>query len=490
MAGQVNRAVWIIIAASLLLRTALAGVTPIVTDEAYAIAVGRSFSISFFDHPPIGFWLPAIVETCCGARSPLAYRVPSLVLGSISIYLLYLLGRELHSHRAGLWSATLGALAPIVALAGVLILPDAPLLVFTLLTVLLLLKIAKAPRAQLWVMGGIALALALASKYQAGLIPISVLLWMLSCSTGRRWFARPGFYVAISISLLGLLPVLIWNLQNGWASFMFHSGRAGGGVSVGNFGLMALGQSLYLLPVVAILGVQEIIDRANWQDPHKRLLVLIALGPIVMFNIIYLFSRGTLPHWSTPGWICLFPLIGIRLATADFRRIKLANFVTAGALYTLLFVLSTHLATGWLTNSRPVAPNWDRTAPNVSLDALRNSLAQSDVLADISVIAAADWIQAGYFAAALPFGPPVRVIDDAPHHFGFMAGATAFGPAVLLDLVDAADAEARQTALLNLAQSVDANAQPLHSIAVARGPRDHFRIIAVSLLIPQSSDTP
>ncbi|MFN7003809.1 MAG: hypothetical protein ACK4NW_10310, partial [Roseinatronobacter sp.] len=50
--------IWWIIGGALLWRGVLAALMPLGTDEAYALAVGRGFDLSFFDHPPLGFWAP------------------------------------------------------------------------------------------------------------------------------------------------------------------------------------------------------------------------------------------------------------------------------------------------------------------------------------------------------------------------------------------------------------------------------------------------
>ena len=54
-----------------------------------------------------------------------------------------------------------------------------------------------------------------------------VALFLLLHAPARRQFARPGFYLAMAISLLGLLPVVIWNQQNGWITLTHLNERSG-----------------------------------------------------------------------------------------------------------------------------------------------------------------------------------------------------------------------------------------------------------------------
>ncbi len=55
---QDTRRMWVILALAAALRLAIGAYAPLGVDEAYATAIAREFSWSFFDHPPLGFWAP------------------------------------------------------------------------------------------------------------------------------------------------------------------------------------------------------------------------------------------------------------------------------------------------------------------------------------------------------------------------------------------------------------------------------------------------
>ena len=72
--------------------------------------------------------------------------------------------------------------------------------------------------------------------------------------------------------------------------------------------LMQAGQILYLLPPIAVLAVMGLWRTAASRPESAQLLLwLIAMGPIVLFNIVYLFSNKSFPHWTMLGW--MFALI-------------------------------------------------------------------------------------------------------------------------------------------------------------------------------------
>ena len=84
---------------------------PFLNDEAYAIAVSHKFSLSFFDHPPIGFWSSLIFSKFIG-ETLFFYRLPFILYGLATTIILYKLGQEIKNSYLGLWSALLYNLAP------------------------------------------------------------------------------------------------------------------------------------------------------------------------------------------------------------------------------------------------------------------------------------------------------------------------------------------------------------------------------------------
>lgn len=418
------RPIWRILILSLALRALFAAILPLGTDEAYALAVGRSFSLSFFDHPPLGFWAPAAAEWIFDTNEPFLLRLPSLICGTIAIWGFYLCGRELGGERAGIWTAILAALAPMVVFSGLMILPDAPLYPALILTLFALIRLAQGGRG--WVLGGVSLGVALASKYQAGLLPISLLIWMVTSQIGRGWFLRPGFYLALGLSCLGLLPVLIWNMDHDWASFAFQTGRAGGGFAPVNFALMVFGQMIYLLPPILIWAVMVVVDPNLWRDPVRRMVLILALGPIVLFNAIYLNSQDSLAHWTMAGWIMILPLMQI----TDRARGWLIGF--ALPMYGAALVVALQLATGFLPVQSPLL---------IPMRATHQAVQDSGILVGADFIATRNWIEAGHIAAAIGSHPPMRVLTD-PHHFAFMPAPKGRGIFLMIGTADHTAAEA------------------------------------------------
>ena len=65
------------------------------------------------------------------------------------------------------------------------------------------------------------------SKYHGVLLFAGAGVFMLASRRQRFWFATPWPYAAGLVALLVFSPVLVWNAQHGWVSFLFQGGRSG-----------------------------------------------------------------------------------------------------------------------------------------------------------------------------------------------------------------------------------------------------------------------
>lgn len=483
---------WRVVAISMLVKLIFAAMLPLGVDEAYATAVAREFSWSFFDHPPIGFWSPVVAANLTGIEHPLIYRLPELLFGLITTFVMYALGRELGGSRAGLWTVVLYALAPAFMMAGgVFILPDGPLGLGSAICVLYLVRVVRAGDAaplHYWVVAALGLALALGSKYQAALLPVAALVFAIVTPAGRRWFRSPGPYLAALLGVLGLVPTLIWNIQNDWASFSFHANRTGDGINIDNFVLMAVGQALYMLPPVLVLGLIGLRRGFSTQKPEITLVALVAMGPIVAFNIIYLFSDKSFPHWTFPGWQFALPLAAVWLAGTTvgvLRRVRIWLIWGAGLTWAVMLVVMLHVNFGVLTRwMADGPPKWDRTETVFNYGGLRPALEARGLLEDAQLIVVPRWIEAGILSTALAGDWPVRVLKGNPHHFAFMSGATAKGPGLLLGISTLSRSRRQASLLLKQGQAIDPNAEMLDPVILSRGGAPYVSVFVVRLNVP------
>lgn len=427
------RSVLAIIAVATIFRLALEWALPVGVDEAYSIGIARQFSWSYFDHPPLHLWLVGTWAKLTGSETLLLLRLPFVLLGALSSWLIYALGARLFGQVAGLWSAVIFNLAPVFGLAHAgLILPDGPLLAAALATALLVARLVFEPsegqRPWLWALAGLMAGLALLSKYHGVLLILGIGLFLASTREGRRWLLTPGPWLAAAIAALCFVPVLIWNAQHDWASFGFQSGRGRFGSELRPLGpLESLAfQAGYLLPWIC-LPMAGFLIRAIINGPgnaRRWLLVCLALLPIVIFTGLTFFGRG-LPHWPMPGWLFAIPLLAEALANAGriTRRIAVAvAVVTALVLMTLGTVVTMQARWGSFdAETRALFNGSDPTDALLSWEKLKPALADRGLpMDDRTFIGTFNWIRAGELNALVGKDIPVVCLCGDARHFAYL----------------------------------------------------------------------
>jgi len=417
-----------LVAASTIIRLGLAATTGLGVDESYAVSVALPYSLSYFDHPPLHFWMAGLMVQLTGSTDALLVRLPFVLCFSLTLWAIGTLGTRLFGARAGF----LGALA--LAMSGVLgvttgtwVLPDGPLVAALAVAALQIERVTREPERAIgpWLRLGVVLALALMSKYHAALFGAGFAFFLLTDPTARRAWRSPGPWLAGVVALLGVLPVLVWNARHDWASFAFHGARAQSDRpwSPAPFAEMLGGETAWLLPWVAVPAAVALWRawRAGPRDRGQWLCATLATGAILTFSLLPLGGARGLPHWTAPGWLFVMPLIG-RLAdrALDAGRVWPRRWAWGGtgATVALALLLVAQVRTGVLRIVAPAldAPS-DPTLDAVDWRPLADALA-SRGLADVPLYARS-WIQAGKLGVALGPTATVDCLCDDPHHFAY-----------------------------------------------------------------------
>jgi 4-amino-4-deoxy-L-arabinose transferase-like glycosyltransferase len=476
---SIRTALLVILLLTTLFRLGLAALLPPIVDEAYVIGVARQLSLSYFDHPPLHFWLIRLTMALTGSEDILILRLPFVALGTLTGFLAYRVGAALFSAKAGLWAAALFAIAPVFGVAhGTFVLPDGPLLAAGLGLALLLThpNLDRAPLGH-WLMVGFVAGLGVLAKYHGVLFILGALVFLISRREDRRALAAPGPWVAALTAALLTLPILVWNATHDWAGFGFQLGRNQGGT------LRLLGpvesllqQAGYLLPWVMIPAGLAVIAalRSGPGNRGRWLLALLAVPPILIFTLAT-FAKAGLPHWPMPGWVFALPLLGERLAAAGPRLGLWARRIgigTAVLLAPLVLVFALQARTGWLD---PVLGPETATREIASWQSLAETLRSDGAVAEPrTFVAAFDWIRAGELNYVLGGHVPVLCLCDQPHHFRWLnpPGDFAGWRGVLVD-------KPGNLAKRGVAGSFDTLTTP-SAIAVTRNGRD---IISLEMAI-------
>ena len=441
-------AVWLIIIVGSLVRLALGATIGLGVDETYVTAVARQLSLSYFDHPPLHLWIIWLTTHVTGSENTAVLRLPFISLFAGTTWLSYRLTARLFSEWAGVWAALLLNVSAVFGLTGGgWLLPDGPLMFCMMVVVYVLSQLFFPPgRGQsllLWLVAGVFLGLGLLSKYHAALLVLGLFIYLIT-SRDRRWvLATPGPYLAVGIAFVIFSPVLIWNAQHDWVSFVFQGSRgAVSGFYPGKMLANIAGQAVWVLPWIWLPLIWQFIkgisrgparSRFNGLQDKRWFLCCLASGPIVLFTIATLWGAQGLFHWQAPGYLLVFPLLGQAVVGwLPFGRRSVRSWLTFSVTVFIIIaiVLGSHTATGWMKTAKPdwfakSDPSWEA----LNWASLPGSLAERDFLDSslkVEFLIARHWIDAGKIDYAMGGKLPLLCLTDEPHHFAFMHNPAEF----------------------------------------------------------------
>ena len=395
-------------------------------DESYALAIGRDgLSLSYFDHPPLHIWLAHVSELIFGDTE--AARLPFVALSAGTCWLLFRLTASLFGARAGLWALFAFNLTIFFGVvAGGWVLPDGPLDFFLLAAANAFVPVLQGeePSWRRWLLIGALLGLAGLSKYHALFFGLGLLGFIAATPRLRALFARPEPYAGIALAVLLFSPVLVWNAQHHWVSFAFQGGRADArGLYPAAPLTQIAGQLLLLTPWVFFPLASAALKARHDRSDAARLCLWLGAPVVLFFTITALWCGRGMIHWSMPGWLLLFPLLGASLERTARTNTWPRRWATASL---VLFLSLTGLATaaastGFLGATFPrLFLKGDPTIESAPWDGLRTALDARGFLGRPHLmLTALSWCDGAKADQALAGALPVTVFSDDPRGFAF-----------------------------------------------------------------------
>ncbi len=303
------------ILALLALRLVAAAFTPLTFDEAYYWTWSKHLAGGYYDHPPMVAVLIRL-GTLIAGDTELGVRLVSILLALPMSFAVYRTAELLFGGRRLAATATILLNVTLMAAIGTMIVtPDAPLLVASSFVLFYLAKLLATGRGVWWLAVGAAVGLALLSKYTALFFGPAILSWLIAVPKLRRWLISPWPYLGGALAFAIFSPVILWNADHQWMSFLKQFGRA----RIEDFTLVYIGEIIptqvaFATPLVFILGVMGLyaLLRRKAGASSARVLISSPFWTITLYFVWHSLHSRVEANWFGP----VYPAFAIAAAVA------------------------------------------------------------------------------------------------------------------------------------------------------------------------------
>ncbi|HEY4325310.1 MAG TPA: glycosyltransferase family 39 protein [Mucilaginibacter sp.] len=446
----------IIILITFVLRCFIAAYTGLGNGESYYFRGALQLDFSYFDQPPLFFWLGAVSIKVFGLTN-FGIRFPAVLLFAGTSWMLFLITKKMFNARSGFWAVVIINLSAVFTIAiACWFQPDAPLMFFWLVATYFIVELMVAPGTEsseatrysrktwlLWLAVGVSMGLATLSKYHVLFLFAGVFMFVSTNRNQRHWLRHPGPYLAVFITLLMASPILWWNYNNNWVSFVFQGSRAG--VKDGEkfhlhfdwFFRSIGGQAAFLLPWIWFPTIRQlyISFKLRKQLLAYSFIFWMAILPIVFFTVVTLWSDLQYHfHWQAPGYMMLFIPLGFAIDRSlhglNERRRLTRRWLNFSVCFTIITigVLTMHMTTGFWTAYGPKwvvhyfhGDNLDPTIQGVDYTDIQTRFEKEGWLQNPNIFTGSvRWWLSGKIDWALKGKKDIAVFSDDPRNLAFV----------------------------------------------------------------------
>lgn len=309
------------------------GQLDLVQDEAQYWDWSRTFQLSYFTKGPLIAWIIGLGTSVLGDTT-LGVRIGAVVGSALTQGIMYLgIARLWGKPRLGLLSIVVLNCSLLAMASGILMTTDNPLLVCWIGALFSMYWASKEPERTLpYALLVVAMIIGTLAKYMMlAFVPVAaVFIWLLARKgLAERVFVRRLLLSVLAGGVLGMLPIMIWNVQNDYAGVrhVLHLGgmagsRAESFIRFDKFPEYIGSQIGLLMPwwfIFMMMGavgvVKSLFDRPgkgvrSVEGLGYRQKALLAAGfwPIWGFFILWSFHSKINPNWSAVSYASGFIL--------------------------------------------------------------------------------------------------------------------------------------------------------------------------------------
>jgi dolichol-phosphate mannosyltransferase len=300
----------------------------LIPEEAYYWNYSQHLAWGYLDHPPMVAWLN-VIGTFIFGHTELGVRFGAMLSWVLASFFIFKLTREMFTRSAALMILLVMSSLPFFFGTAILLTPDAPLTACWAGALLYLYRALVKGNRNAWYVVGLFVGLGMLSKYTIALLGPAGLIYMLIDPRAKQWLKKPQPYLSVLISLVLFSPVIYWNSQHEWVSFIFQSSRRiEAAIHVSPHLLLA--SALFLLtPVGFWAALMAFRPRTDLSHAEHRLSRW-GFSPQFMFGLVFtlfpvsIFLAFSITHepklnWTGPSWLAILPAVSFMMTMAFHR---------------------------------------------------------------------------------------------------------------------------------------------------------------------------
>jgi hypothetical protein len=273
--------------------------TELIHDEAYYWMYSRNLAWGYFDHPPL---IALLIKAGYSLfPSEFGVRLLPCLMGTITIFIIYCL---IDVPKKSLLLYIL-IVCPIILVhshvGGYLAIPDIPVLFFTALFFLVYKHYLEKDGYILAFILAIVAALMLYSKYHG------ILILLFTLAANIRITRRLSFWIIPIVTLVMLIPHLVWQIKNGFPTLEYHLFSRSSSYRIDYTINYLYSQFLVAGPLVACIILYHAF-RYKSKSVYDRILKLNFIG-VILFFFLTSFKGRVEAHWTAIAYIPMLVLV-------------------------------------------------------------------------------------------------------------------------------------------------------------------------------------
>jgi hypothetical protein len=358
-------------------------------DEAFYWLESQHLDFSYAELPGWTAWM-IWLGTFLFGDNYFSVRIISFLAYLSIYYAAYLINSHLNKTQNKDISLLLLVSIPLFLLVACMALPDVWLVVFVVWISYFFIKAVGDNQLKYWLILGFIIACSINVHVRMWIWLFFAGLAFLYFFRGQKDIIKPVLLISLPLSLMGLLPILLFNYQHDFVLFSFQfDQRHPWEFQAGNFSFL-ISQLLVLSPLVLFLWIKSISKTKYYAQlqPVVAWLLMTALLHWLFYVIMSLFADGvrTTLHWGLISYVPVLIISGV----LQVKRVLINWAIISGALVSMVMLVfigmknnqSSNLQTRFLDNSQ----GW--YALSQAVKKLQKQQAIDNIIADYFMTAA------------------------------------------------------------------------------------------------------